>query len=117
MGIQRGWMRMITRSRRRGYAGIMLGVDMAVLVGLVLCCTHVAAGLKSRTVALSLALVNFGFVCYMHPYFRFMWREGGEWKYDEAAMRKSMLHVSLPKDSTQDDFEPWLVVDLQQDYF
>merc|ERR1711988_1574828 len=112
--------RMITRSRRRGYAGIMLGgdgdhslsmfaVDMAVLVGLVLCCTLVAAGLKSRTVALSLALVNFGFVCYMHPYFRFMWREGGEWKYDEAAMRKSMLHVSLPKDITQDDFEPWLV--------
>ena len=84
----------------------MFVVDTAVFVVLVLSCALVAAGLKSRTVALSLALVNLGFVCYQHPFFRYVWIEGGEWKYDAVleitgtvARRKSIRE----KDQADDD--------------
>ena len=102
---------------RTDHSVTMFVVDTAVLVGLVLGCTLVAAGLKSRTVALTLALVNLGFVCYQHPFFRFVWLEGGEWKYDEVGIRKSMPHVALPMDNSPDDFEPWHIVDLHRYYF
>jgi uncharacterized membrane protein YphA (DoxX/SURF4 family) len=55
-------------------------VDAAVLVSLVFGCVLLAVGLRSRTVALSLALANLGFICLQHPFFRYAWREGGEWK-------------------------------------
>jgi hypothetical protein len=58
----------------------MFLVNAVVLVGLVLGCALVAAGLKSRAVALALAVVNLGFVCYHHPFFRYVWREKGEWR-------------------------------------
>ena len=92
-------------------------VNAAVLVGLVLGCALVAVGLKSRTVALSLALVNLAFVFYQHPFFRFVWREGGDWTYDEAAMRKAMPSVALPTDVSPGDFEAWQIYDLHRYYF
>ena len=95
----------------------MFAVDAAVLVVLALGCALIAAGLKSRTVALSVALVNLCFVCYQHPFFRYVWLEGGEWKYNEAELRKSMPHVALQEKSTADDFESWHIVDLHQYYF
>ena len=95
----------------------MFVLESWVLVGLVLGCTLVAAGLRSRTVALSLALLNFGYVCYQYPFFRYVWPEGGEWKYDEFELRKSLPHVALPNDSSPDDFEPWHIVDLHRYYF
>ena len=95
----------------------MFMVDTAMFVCLVLGCTLVAAGLKSRTVALSLAFINLIFICYQHPFLRFFRREGGEWKYDEAEMRKSMPHVALPNDISPGDFEPWLLFDLHRYYF
>ena len=88
-----------------------------VLVGMVLGCTLVAAGLKSRSIALTLALVNFAFVFYQYPFFRFVWYEGGEWKYDEIGMQKSMPHVALPTDISPTDFEPWQMYDLHRYYF
>jgi len=102
-----------------GHSFSMFVIDSVVIVGLLLGCTLVAAGLKSRTVALSLALTNFGVVCYQHPFFRFVWREGGEWKYDEVVLRKHkwMPHVALPKDNSPHDFEPWHIVDLHRYYF
>jgi len=95
----------------------MFAVDAAALGVLALGCALIAAGLKSRTVALSLALVNLCFVCYQHPFFRYVWLEGGEWKYDEAELRKSIPHVTLPKENTADDFQSWHIVDLHQYYF
>jgi len=108
---------LVLRGLLAGHSLSMLLVDMVVLVGLVLGCTLVAAGLRSRTVALTLALVNLGFVCYSHPFFRFVWREGGKWKYDDAALRKSMPHVALPETNDEDDFESWHIVDLHRYYF
>ena len=75
---------------------------------------------RLRRLALALALVSLGFVCYQHPFFGFVWREGGEWKYDEAKMRKSMPHVALPKGSSPldlDHFEPWHILDLHRSRF
>ena len=95
----------------------MFAVNVAALVGLVLGGVLVAAGLRSRTVALTLALVNLAFVCYQHPFFRFVWIEGGEWKYNEVEMRASMPQVALPTDITPLDFEPWQVYDLHRYYF
>jgi len=95
----------------------MFVVSAAVLAGLVLGCGLVAFGLKSRTVALSLAVLNLLFMCYQHPIFLFVWREGGEWKYDEEAMRKAMPHVALPQDNIPEDFEAWHLADLHRYYF
>ena len=74
-------------------------------------------GLKSRAVALILALLNIAFVCYQHPFFRFVWREGGVWKYNEAEIRKWAPKVALPTDLTPDDLKPDQLNDLQQYYF
>merc|ERR1712129_325364 len=90
-------------------------VDTAVAIGLVLGCALVAAGLKSRTIALS--LLTFFFVLYQHPFFRYAWRENGEWKYDEVAARASIPHVTLPKGQDPEDFETWHIVDLHRYYF
>ena len=102
---------------RTDHSASMFVIDTAVFAGLVLGCAPVAAGLRSRAVALVLAIVNIGLVCYQHPFFRFAWREGGEWKYDEAKMRKSMPHVALPKEVSAGDFESWLIFDLHRYYF
>merc|ERR1712086_1062245 len=52
-------------------------------IGLVIVFGFVAVGLKSRFIASILGLVNIGFVFYQHPFFKYAWREDGEWKYDE----------------------------------
>jgi len=92
-------------------------VNAAVLVVLVLGCTLVAVGLRSRTIALSLAVVNLVVVCCMHPFFRFVWIEGGRWKYNEDAMRASMPHVSMNADDSPSDLLPWHILDLHRYYF
>ena len=89
-------------------------VNAAVLGGLVLGCLLVAFGLKSRTVALSLSIVNLLFVLLSHPFFAYVWRDNGTWKYDESALRASMPHVA---DATPENFEPWHLVDLHRHYF
>lgn len=108
---------LVDAQHRTDHSLSMFVVDMAVLVGLVLGCTLVATGLRSRTVALSLAFVTFGFNCYQHPFHRFVWREGGEWKYNEVEMRKSVPYVALPQDISPHDFESWLIFDLHRYYF
>ena len=95
----------------------MFVVNTAVLVGLAIGCALIAAGLKSRTVALSLAVANIIYLCYQHPFFRFVWFEGGEWIYDETELRKSMPHVALPADVSPQDFELWQIYDLHRYYF
>ena len=51
----------------------MSAVDTAVSIGLVLGCALVAAGLKSRTIALSLSLLTLVLMLYLHPFFRYAW--------------------------------------------
>ena len=51
----------------------MSAVDTAVAIGLVLGCALVAAGLKSRTIALSLSLLTLVLMLYLHPFFRCAW--------------------------------------------
>jgi len=93
----------------------MFVVNTAVLVGLLISSMLVAAGLKSRLVAVLLALVNLGFVFYQHPFFRFVWLEGGKWKIDEDNML--MPNVALPTDILPGDFDPWQIYDLHRYYF
>ena len=95
----------------------MFVVNAAIFAGLALGCTLVAAGLRSRTVALVLALVNLCAVCYQHPFFRFVWREGGEWQFNEREMRRSFPHVRMPKGILGEDFTPWQIFDLHRYYF
>lgn len=90
-------------------------VSTAVLIGLVIGSALVAAGLKSRIIALLLALVNLGFVFYQHPFFRFVWLEDGEWKYDVDNM--SFPDVALPTDINPSDFDPGQIFDLHRYYF
>ena len=89
-------------------------VDTSVLLLLLVGCSLVAAGLRSRTVALSLAVLNLAFVVYQHPFFTLVWREGGAWKFDEAELRRSMPHVELPDDVSENDMTSWMVVDLHR---
>ena len=51
----------------------MSAVDTAVSIGLVLGCALVAAGLKSRTIALTLSLLTLVLMLYLHPFFRYAW--------------------------------------------
>jgi len=99
----------------------MFIVNTVMLVGLVIVSTLVAAGLKSRFVAVLLALVNLGFVFYQYPFFRFIWLEGGEWKYDEEklynSMDNSMSQVALPTDISPSDLDPFQIYNLHRYYF
>jgi len=95
----------------------MFIVNTVMLVGLVIGSMLVGAGLKSRFVAVLLALVNFGFVFYQHSFFRFVWLESGEWKYDEEKLYKSMSQVVLPTDISPIDFDPSQIYNLHRYYF
>jgi uncharacterized membrane protein YphA (DoxX/SURF4 family) len=75
-------------------------------------CSLIAAGLKSRYVALLLGLFNLCFVAYQHPFFNFIRLEGGEWKYEDSMPIPS---VALPKDITEFDAEQ--VYSLHRYYF
>jgi len=93
----------------------MFFVHSAVLVALVVASMLVATGLKSRTVALLLALANIGFVLIQHPFFRFLTHEDGEWKVDEDNMW--MPNVVMPKGVAISDFDSWQIYDLHRYYF
>lgn len=93
----------------------MFVVYTAVLVGLAIGSSLVAAGLKSRLIALVLAIINLGYVFYEHPFFRFVWRKNGKWVYDEENM--SFPSVALPTDVGLSDFEPEQIYDLHRYYF
>eukprot|EP00588_Corethron_pennatum_P018024 CAMPEP_0194305210 /NCGR_PEP_ID=MMETSP0171-20130528/2700_1 /TAXON_ID=218684 /ORGANISM="Corethron pennatum, Strain L29A3" /LENGTH=343 /DNA_ID=CAMNT_0039056673 /DNA_START=54 /DNA_END=1085 /DNA_ORIENTATION=+ len=92
----------------------MFAVKTAMLVGLVIASMLVAAGLRSRIIALLFALLNITFVCYQHPFFRFVRHEDGEWKYEDVMW---MPTVVLSTDTSVVDFEPWQIYDLHKYYF
>ena len=93
----------------------MFVINVLLLVALAICSMLVAAGLKSRVVALLLALVNLIFVFQQHPFFRMIKYQGGEWKYIEDNM--SMPHVVLPTDVTPNEIDPEQIYALHKYYF
>lgn len=92
-------------------------VETAVVIGFVIGCTLLFFGLKSRVVALFLALINLGFVTYLHPFFRYIYIEGWEWKYDDISM--SMPQVAVRTDVSPEEFviDPAEIYDLHRYYF
>jgi len=89
-------------------------INTAVLIGLLIGSALVATGLKSRCIAFFLALFNIAFVCYQHPFFLYVWREGGEWKYDEFM---SIPNAGMPAGFDVREFELWQIYDLHVYYF
>merc|ERR1711957_238243 len=93
----------------------MFVINIAVLIGLLIGSALVAIGLKSRCVAFFLALVNFAFVCYEHPFVLYIRREGGEWKYNEVMPMPNV--AGIPKSFPARDFELWQIYDFHVYYF
>jgi uncharacterized membrane protein YphA (DoxX/SURF4 family) len=92
-------------------------VHTAVIVGFLIGCALLFFGLKSRFVALLLAFFNLAFVTYLHPFFRYIYIEGGEWKYDEISM--PMPQVAVRTDVSPGEFvvDPAEIYDLHRYYF
>ena len=90
-------------------------ITVALLIGLVMSSMPVATGLKSRVVALLLALFNLVFVFYHHPFFRMVRFQGGEWKYTESNMM--IPNVVLPNDVMPNEFDPEQIYMLHRYYF
>jgi len=81
-------------------------VCIAIIVGLLFGACLVAAGLKSRVVALFLALFNLGFACYQHPFWNYTYHQDGELKYKKDMPVFSRFDVDLS-----------LIYDLHRYYF
>lgn len=92
----------------------MFLINTILFVGLVAGSALVAAGLRSRAVALVLALFSLAFVFFQHSFFRYVWLEGGDWKYDEDM---PMPKVALPEDVSPTDLTMAEILDLHRYYF
>lgn len=90
-------------------------VKIALIVVIVMGASLVAFGLKSRVVALVLAVVNLVFVFHQHPFFRMISLNNGHWKYDVDYI--AIPHATLAKDTTAIDLEPSQIYDLERYYF
>lgn len=94
----------------------MFVVNVILLISLVIGSMLVAAGLKSRVIALLLATFNLGFVFYQHPFFNMIRIKDGEWKYIEENM--TMPHVVLTTDDIlSSDFDEEQIYYLHRYYF
>lgn len=89
-------------------------VNLLVIVGLVIGSSFVAAGLRSRVIALLLALINIIYVFYNHPFFLYVSRKDGEWVYDD---NMPIPAASLPDDVSIFDFDLEQIYDLHRYYF
>ena len=111
----------ITLDETNGFVSYISSLSMFIingvlLVGLVIGSTLVATGLKSRVMAMLLAILNLVFVFYQHPFFNMIKLEGGHWKYIEDNM-SSMPHVVLPSDVLPNDLDPEQIYNLHRYYF
>ena len=110
----------ITLDETNGFVSYISSLSMFIingvlLVGLLIGSALVAAGLKSRVMAMLLAILNLVFVFYQHPFFNMIKLEGGHWKYIEDNM--SMPHVVLPSDVLPNDLDPEQIYNLHRYYF
>jgi uncharacterized membrane protein YphA (DoxX/SURF4 family) len=111
----------ITLDETNGFVSYISSLSMFIingvlLVGLLIGSALVAAGLKSRVMAMLLAILNLVFVFYQHPFFNMIKLEGGHWKYIEDNM-SSMPHVVLPSDVLPNDLDPEQIYNLHRYYF
>lgn len=88
---------------------VEIALSLVLAVGTLL----LAVGLKSRTAALFLAIMNLGFVCYEHPFWSFVRYEGGLWKVNETMM----WIPSVVFKNTEADIDPWIIYELHKYYF
>lgn len=79
-------------------------------------CVLVIIGLRSRRLALMLGFANFGFVFYQHAFFRMIYLEGGEWKYDPTHM-SIPNNVVLQEGYSTSDFDLEEVYNVHRYYF
>lgn len=85
----------------------MFVINILVLFGFVVGSVLLAAGLKSRLVALLLALANIGVAFYQHPFFLF--------NYVDDNM--PLPNVALPNDISSIDFDPSQIYAPHRYYF
>lgn len=91
-------------------------VMIVVLISMILASSLVATGLKSRAVAVLLALCNLGLVLVKHPFFLMLSREKGEWKYNVE--NYSLPHIAMPDDFDIDvDSGSQEIYELHRYYF
>jgi len=97
----------------------MFPVYIAVFVGLIISSALVAAGLKSRSVSLFMALLNLIYIFSQHPFFLFIRYKGGEWVYNVTSERNYKLPVAvLPSDfEVYADMGPERIYELHRYYF
>ena len=80
------------------YFTSLSSVLVVVLLSIGLLCGAglVAVGLKSRLVALLLAVINLLYTVEQHPYYTYAWRNAttGEWEYDTTRMNPAALVVT-----------------------
>lgn len=79
-------------------------------------CVLVILGLKSRRLALLLGFVNIGFIFYQHAFFRMIYLEDGEWKYNPHHM-SIPTNVVLPEGYATSDFNLEEVYNIHRYYF
>lgn len=89
-------------------------VCIAIIFGLLIGACLVAVGLKSRAVAFLLALFSLGFSCYHHPFWTYIYRQDGEWKYKRSMPLPSF---SVHDDYSRFDVEPSVIYALHRYYF
>lgn len=87
-----------------------LGVIAGIIAGSLL----VGVGLKSRKIALMLAFLNIGFVFYYHPFFTYISRSDGSWKY---SLSMPMPNVALPSGVKFGDFKEEQIYEIHRYYF
>lgn len=87
---------------------------VVMIVGLLIGASLVAIGLKSRIVALLLSIFSLGFTCYQHPFWTYIYRSDGEWKYKRGM---PLPNFAVTKDMSQYDVDPSLIYELHRYYF
>ena len=95
----------------------MFVINAAMIVGFMIGSAFLFFGLKSRFVALMLALINIGVVFYQHPFFRYIWYEGGEWKYDEDNMPNPSYVLPSDVSPLEVVYDATVIYDLHRYYF
>lgn len=92
-------------------------VNAVVIAGFVVASTLLFFGLKSRIVAILLAVVNLLFISYLHPFFCYIWLENGKWKYDEVNMPMPQVALPTGMSTTELSYSPAEMYDLHRYYF
>jgi len=102
---------------RASHAVFMYLIDLLLLLLLGVLISAVAAGLRSRFIALALAVANLVHAAVEHPWWRMVWLDRSlNWQYANMTDLK-IPYVELPEGITYDDLEPWHLVDMHRYFF